>query len=132
MFNEELVMGKPVLKKQPNHMFDITGAIGLSGEAKGIVALSYPKVLALKITTLLLGVEVKIVGHELTDAIGELVNIVAGHAKQHLTEYKLQISLPNVVIGSNNFARVPLGVPTIAVPFKFSMGSFAMEVGLKS
>ena len=74
----------------------------------------------------------QVVGDELTDGVGELANIVAGNAKQGLQKYKLSISLPNVVVGKNHMLRSPSGLPSIVVPFVSSIGSFAMEVSLKT
>ena len=130
--NIELSTGAPTLKMNAQHSYDISGVIGLSGEAQGIISLSFPKQLALKTVSTLLGTEIKVVGDEVTDGIGEIVNIVAGYAKQYLTEYKLSISLPNVVIGNNHQIAVPSGVPTIVVPLSSVLGEFAMEVALKT
>ena len=132
MVNLELQTGAPMLKANASHTYDISGVIGLSGEAQGVISLSFPKALALKVVSSLLGTEIKIIGDEVTDGIGEIVNIVAGYAKQYLTEYKLSISLPNVVIGNNHQIAVPSGVPTIIVPLKCVMGEFAMEVALRT
>jgi chemotaxis protein CheX len=121
-----------MIKKAPLPTYDISGVIGLSGEAQGSIALSFPKIVALKIVSALIGSEIKIVGPELTDGIGELANIIAGNAKQHLTEYNLSISLPNVIIGKDHVIASPSGAPTIIVPFSCTFGEFAMEVSLKT
>jgi chemotaxis protein CheX len=132
MLNTELKPGTPMIKKAPLPTYDISGVIGLSGEAQGSIALSFPKIVALKIVSALIGSEIKIVGPELTDGIGELANIIAGNAKQHLTEYNLSISLPNVIIGKDHVIASPSGAPTIIVPFSCTFGEFAMEVSLKT
>ncbi len=124
--------GSPELKKEAKHTYDVSGVIGLSGEAQGVISISFPKQVALKIVSKLLGTEIKIVGEELTDGIGEIANIIAGSAKQHLTNYKLSISLPNVVVGAGHKIQVPSGVPTVVVPLQTDIGSFAMEVALKT
>lgn len=132
MLNLELKTGTPGLKSEALHSYDVSGVIGLSGEAQGIISISFPKILALKIVSILLGEEIKIVGPELTDGIGEIANIIAGHAKQYLTQYKLSISLPNVVVGSGHRIEVQTGVMTIVVPLICNLGEFAMEVALKT
>jgi chemotaxis protein CheX len=71
-------------------------------------------------------------GDEVTDGIGELVNIVAGNAKQYLTQFNLSISLPKVVVGRNHSVASMSGVPTIVVPIISSLGEFAMEISLKT
>lgn len=132
MLNIDLEIKNPELKNEAKHTYDVSGVIGLSGEAQGIISLSFPKELSLDIVSQLLGMEINTIGPDVTDGIGEIVNIVAGYAKQYLTEYKLSISLPNVVIGSGHTIAVPSGVPTIIVPLKFEKGEFAMEVALKT
>ncbi len=132
MLNIELQISTPALKQDAQHTYDVSGVIGLSGEAQGIISLSFPKPLSLKIVSSLLGQEVKIIGPDLTDGIGEITNIVAGHAKQYLTKYKLSISLPNVVIGTGHRIAVQSGVSTIVVPLRWANGEFAMEVALKT
>lgn len=132
MLAMDLETGTPSLKVDATHTYDISGVIGLSGEAQGVISLSFPKMMALKVVSNLLGSDVKIVGPELTDGIGELANIVAGYAKQGLSEYKLSISLPNVVVGQGHRIATQTGVPTIIVPLKSNLGEFAMEVSLKT
>ena len=136
MINLEVTPGKPVLKKQSSeHVFDISGIIGLSGSAQGSIALSFPKLMALKIVSKMLEQEIKVIGPEICDGIGELTNIVAGAAKAELavkTNHSLSISLPNVIIGKNHSVMRPSGLPGIMVPFASSIGNFAMEVSLKT
>jgi chemotaxis protein CheX len=132
MLNTDLKPGTPAIKKELSPAYDISGVIGLSGEAQGSIALSFPKSVALKIVSALIGMEIKIVGPELTDGIGELANIIAGNAKQDLTQFRLSISLPNVIIGKDHVIASPSGTPTIIVPFTCSFGNFAMEMSLKT
>jgi chemotaxis protein CheX len=132
MINLDVKPGMPRVKTEPFPTYDISGIIGLSGEAQGTIALSFPKVMALRLVSQMLGTEIKVVGDELCDGVGELANIVAGNAKQGLANFKLSISLPNVVIGKNHMLRSPSGLPSIVVPFASTLGSFAMEVSLKT
>jgi chemotaxis protein CheX len=132
MLSMDLQTGKPSLKNDAKHTYDVSGVIGLSGDAQGVISISFPKVCALKVVSALIGMDLKIIGPDLTDGVGELANIVAGNAKQYLTQYKLSISLPNVVIGTGHRIAVPSGVPTIIVPLSSKLGDFAMEVALKT
>ncbi len=132
MLNTDIKPGKVALKNSIVHTYDVSGIIGLSGEAQGSICLSFPKVIALKVVSALLGMEIKIIGDEVADGVGELANIVAGNAKQHLTNYNLSISLPKVVIGKDHQVASQRGIPTIVVPFTSSLGEFAMEIALKT
>jgi len=132
MLNTEIKAGAPKLKSMPYPSYDVSSIIGLSGEAQGSIALSFPKVLALKIVSLMIGTDIKVIGPELTDGIGELANIVAGNAKQGLTKFNLSISLPNVVIGKSHILVTPSGAPALIIPFTGALGDFAMEISLKT
>jgi len=132
MMNVDIHPGAPKLKSVPNPTYDISGIIGLSGTAQGSIAMSFPKIMALRVVSKMLGTEIKIIGPDISDAIGEIVNIVAGNAKQDLTEYALSISLPNVIMGAGHSLMSQSGVPTIIVPFNCDMGEFAMEISLKT
>jgi chemotaxis protein CheX len=132
MLNIEAVMEKPIVKNTSDYHYDVSGVIGLSGEAQGTIAISFSKLTALKVASRMLGSELKIIGPDLTDAIGEIANIVAGYAKQYFTQYKVSISLPNVIIGSRHTISSPSVSKTVVVPYKCELGEFAVEVSLKT
>jgi len=132
MLNIESTAGKLSLKDSAVHSYDITGVIGLSGEAQGSICLSFPQAIAFKAVSALLGMPVTAMGDDVSDGIGELVNIVAGNAKQYLTKYNLSISLPKVIIGKDHSVASMTGIPTIVVPILSSLGEFAMEISLKT
>jgi chemotaxis protein CheX len=132
MIGVELQMDKPIVKNVAEYHYDVSGVIGISGEAQGTIAITLPKLTALKVASKMLGVELKVVGPELTDAIGEIANIIAGYSKQYLTQYKVSISLPNVVIGSGHNLVAQTTVSKILVPYNCELGEFAVEVALKT
>jgi chemotaxis protein CheX len=130
MISLDVRPGRPKVKSKPFPLYDVSGIIGLSGVAQGSISLSFPKIMALKIVSKMLGTELKVVGEDLSDGIGELANIIAGNAKQGLAKYSLSISLPKVVVGKDHQLLSPRRCPSILVPFASAMGSFAMEVAL--
>jgi chemotaxis protein CheX len=132
MIQMEVKPGKPAIKKGKEPTYDISGVIGLSGEAQGSIAISFPKLIALKVVSTMLGMTIKTVDADVTDAIGEVANIIAGNAKKELSQYKLTISLPNVIVGKSHSISAPSGTPTIIVPIIGQVGEFAMEVALKT
>lgn len=132
MLSTEITTGEPILLADANHSFDVSGVIGLSGEAQGVIALSFPRAMALKLVGALLRTEEEIQYEDMVDGIGEIANIVAGLAKQDLSEFKFQISLPNVVIGTDHKIATQSGVPAVMIPIKTEYGEFAIEVSLKT
>jgi chemotaxis protein CheX len=83
--------------------WDISGVIGLSGDARGAVAVSFKTDLAILLTNKLTGTEHTSLDDDVTDAVGELVNIITGNAKKRLeSNYNLVISLPSIVKGGGH------------------------------
>ena len=80
--------------------WDISGIIGLSGEASGAVAISLKDVTAFQVTKMLTGKDHKSFDSDVTDAIGEIINIIAGNVKKNFEEeLRIKISLPSIVKG---------------------------------
>lgn len=105
--------------KDAAESWDISGIIGLTGEARGAVVISMKKELAGKITAMLTGLEGPVPDNEITDAVGELINIIAGNAKRGLEQsFRLVISLPTIAEGKGHSIRWP-GDQTriICIPF---------------
>jgi chemotaxis protein CheX len=88
--------------------WDISAIIALTGETKGLVAISMKQHTAGKLAGLLTG-EGECTSNEIiVDAIGEIVNIIAGNVKKHLEDlFKIIISLPKVVRGKAHFIVIP-------------------------
>jgi len=132
MLNVRLTAEKPALKTLPFPTFDVSGIIGISGDALGSIALSFPRLVALRVVTKILGTTVKIIGPEVSDAVGELTNIVAGNAKKDLGDLHISISLPNVIIGKQHQISNPRGAQSFIVPFKCELGGLALDICLKT
>lgn len=132
MLKVKLLPGKPEIKTQPFPSFDISGIIGLSGDAIGSVVLSYPKIVALMAVSKFVGAEIKTIGPDVTDAIGELTNIVAGSAKAELQGMNVSISLPSVIMGRNHQISNPSGLESLVIPFNSEIGKINLEVCLKT
>ena len=128
-----LTPGKPsiYIPQEDANKFDVSGIIGLAGEVVGVVVISLPKIPALKVTSKLVGKEVKIFDDFVTDAVGEIVNIIAGNVKKDMEEFKIVISLPSIVKGNGHTLSWISGVPVIKIPFASEYGDFFVFVSLK-
>jgi chemotaxis protein CheX len=122
--------GALTLKSGRGTNFDISGVIGLSGNAIGTVVLSFSKDVACKAAGVMLMSEFSELSGDVIDAVGELTNMVAGAAKSKLEELQLSISLPNVVTGAGHEIRFPSEVTPIVIPFESPWGPLTVEVGL--
>ncbi len=128
----EVKPGKMYVKNGNTTHHDVSGIIGLSGGAKGSVALGFPRVSALKIVSAFIGDKMLQLDKDALDAIGELANIIAGSAKQDLSKYKIMISLPTVITGLNHSLNPPSDIPELIVPFDTPYGAFDLLVCFKS
>ncbi len=131
MVNMKVTPGKIILKDKSSLPHDVSGIIGLSGGAKGSVALSFPRMSAMAIARSFIG-ETTIDSNQMADAIGELANIVAGVAKRDLSQYKINISLPSVIMGDNHAIAGPVDSINLIVPFDCEGGRFDLAICFKS
>ena len=130
MLQCKLERGTPYLKKgtQPQH--EVSGAIGLSGKAQGTVVLGLSREAAISAAEVLLQERPAEINGDVTDAIGELVNIIAGGAKAVLEHLEMSVSLPTVIIGKCHCIEFPTKVTPICIPFQSAWGEITVEVGL--
>jgi chemotaxis protein CheX len=115
--------------------WDISGVIGLTGEARGAVVVSLKRDLAAKLTAMITGQEAPPSSGEIIDAVGELVNIIAGNAKRGLEEtFRLIISLPTIVEGKGHLVKWPEDqVRIICIPFTLLENHrFCLSVAIES
>ena len=124
--------GKAMLKKDAMIDFDVSGIIGLSGKVIGSVGMSFPEKTAIATCNKFMSADYSSLHDDILDAVGELVNIVAGNAKKGLVEFDIQISLPNVIQGHNHHLVDPKGALSFVVPFTTPYGPFYMTVSLKA
>ena len=130
MLGTSLTRGEPFLKDgtQPNH--EISGLIGLSGKAKGMVVLSMSREVALNAAGTMLGTQLKEINADVADAVGELTNMIAGAAKAQLDHLEMSVSLPTVITGKAHCIDFPKHTKPICIPFDCKWGSVAVEVGI--
>jgi chemotaxis protein CheX len=123
--------GKPFVKKDPQDLEEVSGIIGLAGETAGAVVLSFSRETAIQVVSILENKKYVALTNEVIDGVGELVNIIAGNAKQDLLDYRINISLPGVVTGSSYQIHWPEGIPVITIPFQSDLGYFTVNVSLR-
>ena len=123
------------MEKEAVSEWDISAIIGLTGEARGAVVISMKQDLAIKITSILTGMEYDKLDDDVVDAVGELINIIAGNVKQELEEaFRLVISLPTIVRGKEHSINWPDSqTRVICIPFTLSKtDSFTLSVALEA
>ena len=100
--------------------WDVSAVIGLSGAVKGAVIISMKKGLAIKIADTLVGIPHTEIDADVVDAVGEIVNIIAGNSKPLIPNGEhIVISIPTVVKGKEHIIVWPSKQARIlCIPFK--------------
>ncbi|MFP4501509.1 MAG: chemotaxis protein CheX [Candidatus Hydrogenedentota bacterium] len=131
MLDAKVQRGTVGVSKGGSNPRDIMALIGLSGAARGMVALAFPVDTALKVVNRLLDSDVTIVDDTVSDAIAEVVNIVAGSAKARLNNGEgplIDLSLPTIVRGNSFSVEYPSKSMWLDVLFDSDLGEFTMRV----
>ena len=125
--------GKPYLKKDNIAEGDVSGVVGLTGEANGTVSVTFDEACILNIVSSMFGEEMKELNREISDAVGELTNMISGQARQQIEKIGkiLHGAIPTVITGKNHKLISMTKGPKIVIPFKTDAGSFTVEVCLE-
>jgi chemotaxis protein CheX len=130
MLGVEAVMGKPSIKEARNTSGDVTGIMGLVGDKRGSLCVSFQEKGALHIVKTLTGDDMEKVGPEVVDAIGELTNIISGQARKEFEKagLNLKAAIPMVVVGKHVEMNFITTIPIISLPFYFAVNNGDKEV----
>ncbi len=122
--------GKPFIKQDDVAIGDVSAIIGITGAAKGSMALIFTEQCINAIASSLLGMEFTKLNHEVRDAVGDLTNMICGDARRRLAEggFTLQAGIPTIVGGKGHSIMHVADGPRLAVPFETKDGSFMIEV----
>lgn len=122
--------GKLFVKTDRAASGDISGVIGLAGEAVGSVAVTFPEALARRVYAAMVGEEADGLHEGVRDAVGEIANMIAGGAKAALTKegYQFRIAIPTIVVGKNHEIEHKGQGPCLVVPFEVDGDTFWVEV----
>jgi chemotaxis protein CheX len=100
---EDILYLPPQVEMDGHFKECLTAMVGLAGSYSGLVSIHVPWPLALAFTSQMLGMEVTEIDDDVTDAMGEIANMIAGSFKQHLSKGggDIQLSTPSVVTGAD-------------------------------
>jgi chemotaxis protein CheX len=114
--------------------WDISGIIGLSGQISGAVSISMTDHVAFEITNTLTGSEHTSFDADVIDAVGEIINIIAGNIKKEFEEsFRTTISLPSIVQGKGHKVMWPSDkIRIICIPFSiFSEQEICLSIAIE-
>ncbi len=120
--------------KEPVKRFkcSITGMVGFAGTYSGVISIHCPVVLALKMTSNMLGMECEEVNEDLNDAIGEIANMLGGNVKQVLSKGGLDVklSIPTVIAGEDYTVNSLSDSDCVVIPFHIDDNRFIVGLTL--
>jgi len=114
------------LEQDKEYDWDISSVIGLSGLVRGAVIVSMKTQLAIKLTDTLVGTPHTEIDADVTDVIGEIVNIIAGNIKPKVPNgEKIVISIPTVIKGKKiSFVWPSKQTKILCIPHKVYENDF--------
>ena len=121
--------GQPYIKKNATATGDVSAIVGVTGDKKGSIAVTFSRACAIALVKGMLGDDIQDVLQDTQDAVGEVTNMVSGQARAGLTEMglTLQGSTPTVIVGTSHTIRHISAGPVIAIPFTSAAGDFTVE-----
>ena len=122
--------GTPYVKKDNVAVGDVTGVLGLTGVANGTISVSFEEKCILTIVSNMFGETMEKLDDDISDAVGELTNMISGQARRELEQIGkvFKAAIPSVVTGKNHSIRHYSEGPKIAIPFSTEGGEFTIEV----
>lgn len=128
--NIEAEVGAPYLIENDKPVsYDITGIIGISGERKGCVYFTAPRIFLSHM--LVLQGEKNLSDENLLDLSGEIANTISGNARSDFGKNFL-ISVPVVVEGAPKNVHLPEGVRSFAIPISWRSYTPLLIVSLEN
>ncbi|VAX38252.1 hypothetical protein MNBD_PLANCTO02-3442 [hydrothermal vent metagenome] len=113
-----------------HQMYAVTSVVGLSGKnLTGSISISFQKCAALKVLELMAGIECDEVDESVRDAIGEMANMIGGQGKRDLSQYELQLGLPQVIVGEDYTVYSPRWARHYYLPIKTDIGLCTLDIG---
>lgn len=126
--------GKPYAKIDDTAFGDISGIIGMTGDATGSLAMSFSEACIIGIVAKMVGETHKEMNRAVLDAVGELTNMISGSARKLMEKDDLKVfaAIPTIIFGKSHTIRHIIKGPSIVIPFQTEVGNFVIDVCLKS
>jgi len=127
------VAGKAYVKTTDDAHGDVSGIIGITGDALGSLAISFSNNCICIIAGNMLGETFTEPTRDVLDAVGEITNMISGVARTKMEKEGMSVyaAIPSVVYGSNHTINHILKTPSIVIPFSTSGGSFVIDVCIR-
>ncbi|NLI89928.1 MAG: chemotaxis protein CheX [Epulopiscium sp.] len=103
--------------------------LGITGDFKGTVSFSFTEEMALEIVRIMSGMEMDEIDVFVSSALGEVTNIISGHATTNLSEhgYICDITPPQVMVGEYKSISMA-NEKALIMPMETNIGEFEVAV----
>ncbi len=131
MIMSEVTPLSPMPVLVSNFTDSVSGIVGFAGSSTGMLAIHAPEEVAMGITCRFLGLAVDSCDDDVTDAFGELANMLAGNIKMELDSSgkDITLSVPSYVCGADYHIESVVDSNWVVIPFESDDGEFM--VGLQ-
>lgn len=111
---------------------DVTALISIVGEVQGIALYGMSETTAITIVSQILGQPFAEFDNLAQSGIGELANVITGHASKRLSEagYEAKISPPTLILGKGTIIST-LDFDRVQVPIITEMGEIQIHLALR-
>ncbi|MBL7671180.1 MAG: chemotaxis protein CheX [Bdellovibrionaceae bacterium] len=131
MAQTNTVCGKPFIETDFKLRGDIAGMVGMvAPPMKGTLIISFPKESIFLIIKNMIGEEHTEITTDVSDAVGELTNMIYGSAKTSLNQmgYNFEMAIPTIVRGDFVISKTQVAA-TLVIPFQLENKSeFYIEI----
>lgn len=125
--------GKVYLKETSNAHGDVSGIIGITGDAIGSLAISFSEPCICHLMSAMLGEPCMEANQDVFDGVGEITNMISGVARTQMEKDGLEVyaAIPAVIYGKDHMINHILKSPSIVIPFVTDHGPFVVDVCIK-
>jgi len=133
MASAEPTPGKPHIKNGNAATGDVSGIVGITGDAEGSLCITFTKGCILFVMRQMFGEEQKEINEDVKDAVGELTNMISGDSRRRLEEIGCHFigAVPCVISGQGHEIKHISKGPILSIPFSTQGGTFNVEVCFK-
>jgi chemotaxis protein CheX len=111
----------------------ISSLVGFAGKFNGLVSIHMPMDLAKRVAGSMLEMHIDEINDDVTDALGEIANMIAGSFKLHLSvnSFEIHLSTPSVICGKEYVVSLNNKLEQFAVRFATDDDWFMVAVAFE-
>ena len=126
----EISAVEPLIQEKQVLGCHVSAIIGLTGGFSAMLGIHCPEAVGLAIAEAMLGMDIEEVDADVKDALGEIVNMVAGGIKEKFSaeNINLELAIPTAISGKSYSISSPSGSNRVIIPFNVDPGQFFVEM----